>query len=841
MTISQLIIGKVRNSLRVIDWQLAGVVTLAAALRLPYIGMFHLIRDEAILMIPAFGIARHGQWTWSSWNAASSWPLLPKHSPLTVYLTAIPYLFSPDPRAPRLWVASLGVVTVGLVYWTIQRYFGQRAALIAGLLLAAQAAAVDWSRFVWNPHYAPLFIAGWILTGLLGYYEGNRRSQALHWLMLSGAIQSHPINVLMIPLSLLLLVAGWLRHKSGRATLGWATLMGWGLFLVSLLPWGIGILLESPDLFSKQGIIFTVAQVSSPWEHLELGNVIRAFADLTGSINRRLSMSEYTESGLSLPTGVAGNWFPPDWIEILFKMQAGLTGVALLFMLAKAWQVTGDKRVRLSNIPAALLALLGSWPMAGFLLPVIVVKDYYLMALVFGAVPCLGIFLAQVADLNQWLKWLVSSLVGVLIVAQSWLTIATMREHYMAGNLGRFDAPLDTFLSVIHEWNESGAGREMIILAETAENGRRIPHGHANYWRAATEGYPTRVVLLDPPQGVPIPVGGALVASTYGGKTIPALFGPGSFSGVLRSGEPMYRWIIVPSIPEGSLAIYPENFSLFANGARILRIEMDQAPKAGEEWPFRVIWKIERTDLADSYTFSIRLVNERGDRFGQVDGMGLSGELWRVGDTVINRFRMPVGAGYQNNQKLWMQVFMYKEDAIPAVDDGGGAVGRWVTMTTSGTIDQLGWFQYHPAGRYEAMAQHQYFARLASQIDLLAFDAPQTQAHPGGSLPVTLYWAAAQSPALNYHVFVHLRAADGSLWGQSDKVNPAGAPTAHWSVNRYLIDRHTVLISPDIPPGQYELFVGLWDEATGRAVATDEAGEALGDSVPLHVVVNVQP
>src|SRR3989304_1159784 len=103
---------------RAFDWPLAMVLSLAAVLRCVYIGMFHLIRDEAVFLIPAFRLARHGQWTWTSWNT-SSWALLRTHSPLSVYLAAIPYLFSPDARLGRIWLASLAVLAVAIMYWTV--------------------------------------------------------------------------------------------------------------------------------------------------------------------------------------------------------------------------------------------------------------------------------------------------------------------------------------------------------------------------------------------------------------------------------------------------------------------------------------------------------------------------------------------------------------------------------------------------------------------------------------------------------------------------------------------------------------------------------------------------
>src|SRR3989304_4958326 len=161
--------------LRLFDWRFTGVLALAALLRLPNPGLYQLYRDEILILHSALRLGRHGEWTWIfpiSISAAWRW-LLPYHSPFTVYLISIPYLFSPDPRAVRLWAGLLGVVTVAIVYLIMRRYFNGQAGLITSVLLAAHAPLVDWSRVIWNPVVSQPFTAVWILTGLLGYYEGK--------------------------------------------------------------------------------------------------------------------------------------------------------------------------------------------------------------------------------------------------------------------------------------------------------------------------------------------------------------------------------------------------------------------------------------------------------------------------------------------------------------------------------------------------------------------------------------------------------------------------------------------------------------------------------------------
>jgi len=184
---------------------------------------------------------------------------------------------------------------------------------------------------------------------------------------------------------------------------------------------------------------------------------------------------------------------------------------------------------------------------------------------------------------------------------------------------------------------------------------------------------------------------------------------------------------------------------------------------------------------------------------------------------------------------------MYAKESVAVVDEINQPGDSSLLLAPTGEMDHLGWFQYKANGYYTALSSHSYFARLDSKIDLLGFSVPQTQIRAGQPLAMNLFWEANTPLDINYRVFIHLRSANSKVWGQSDKVNPADFPTTQWSLNKYVVDRHVVLTAPEIPPGQYQLYVGLWDEGAGRAIAVDEKGNEIGDSVPLGITITVQP
>jgi hypothetical protein len=141
-------------------------------------------------------------------------------------------------------------------------------------------------------------------------------------------------------------------------------------------------------------------------------------------------------------------------------------------------------------------------------------------------------------------------------------------------------------------------------------------------------------------------------------------------------------------------------------------------------------------------------------------------------------------------------------------------------------------------------AQHQHFERLESNLALLAYDLPQSAAHPGHQVPLTLYWKALGRVPLDLSVFVHFIGPDGQLWGQSDKLVPVEYfPTGRWPLNRYFRDDHQVTLRPDAPPGEYTVRAGLWDEFTGvRMHVLDANGNVTDqDGIVLTTKFVVQP
>jgi hypothetical protein len=104
-------------------------------------------------------------------------------------------------------------------------------------------------------------------------------------------------------------------------------------------------------------------------------------------------------------------------------------------------------------------------------------------------------------------------------------------------------------------------------------------------------------------------------------------------------------------------------------------------------------------------------------------------------------------------------------------------------------------------------------AEFGPTIQLFGYDLGEIV---GGQLPLTLYWRAVAEPSGSYLVFIHLVDQAGNIISQIDTVPAGGArPTSGWRAGEFITDTHVLSIPADLPPGPYQLNVGLYDPDDG--------------------------
>ncbi len=123
---------------------------------------------------------------------------------------------------------------------------------------------------------------------------------------------------------------------------------------------------------------------------------------------------------------------------------------------------------------------------------------------------------------------------------------------------------------------------------------------------------------------------------------------------------------------------------------------------------------------------------------------------------------------------------------------------------------------------------HPAQAVLGQVVKLTGYTLEPEQPSPGESLRLTLYWEALNPVLHNYTVFVHLRRPEGGNVAQADH-RPLDNlyPTTLWPVGETIRESSLLAIPPDLPPGRYELWVGMYLLETGERlpVQNDTSGE----------------
>jgi len=574
------------------EWAaLAALLLLAAILRLGAPGITEFKRDEANLSQRALDLV-HGR----------DFPLLGLSSsvdvpnpPISVYLFAIPYAVDGSPVTATLFVGLLNVIAVALTWGLARRYYGWRAAIIAGLLYAASPWGILYSRKIWAQDLLPPFVVATVLTGLLGLGEGKRRARLAHWPLLALTVQIHYAAFILIPLSLLML-ALW------HARLRWRELaLGLGLAALTVIPAGIGAYqahLLSPDTI-RQGLN------ANPGHKRALTSTALDYAWFTvaGTDIHSLAGPEQFQNYLaSVPDA-----YP------LFKLVPLGAAVAAAGLVGRAVR---QRRVRLT--PDMVLA-------AWLVLPVLVftwewtgVVPHYLIPLMPAAYVLCG---AGIDSAWQSLRPLP---LRRLLLAGSGILLAVI-------------AGLQVYLTVelLHFLDHHAKPEDVIVVS----TGELAPYDEVPaVWGVLLDRVPD-VRFVNGTRTAVIPAGNSLELIAWS----PALRlcadqgcrdGNAAEVVALRAGESPYIVRPAQGNSVGEVSIHSIKPVRFANGAYLTGYAVTPAGVV-------LVWRLDGPVREDYHAF-VHALDAGGQRLAQSDRLSWPGRYWRAGDRLVLWFDLTV-------------------------------------------------------------------------------------------------------------------------------------------------------------------------------------------------------
>lgn len=128
-------------------------------------------------------------------------------------------------------------------------------------------------------------------------------------------------------------------------------------------------------------------------------------------------------------------------------------------------------------------------------------------------------------------------------------------------------------------------------------------------------------------------------------------------------------------------------------------------------------------------------------------------------------------------------------------------------------------------------------ATFGDAIHLDSYAISPTCQQAGEMLTIALDWQTEKGELPDYSVFIHLFASDGTLAAQQDSAAVGGfRPTSTWTTGEVIRDRHGLLLPADLEPGEYALWAGLYDGATGERLPVRLTDGSADDHVLLGTV-----
>ncbi|MEN6480457.1 MAG: glycosyltransferase family 39 protein [Anaerolineales bacterium] len=754
-------------------WWLASILAVAAALRLFRLGDANLWWDEAL----AVWAVRKGLVGATAWTAGDV------HPPLYFWcLWGWAQLWGESPFALRSLSALIGTLTVWAVYGLGREVGGRRVGLWAAAFTAVAPLAIWWSQELRMYALAGLFCTlSWryALQWLASERAGDRpdkRALALSALCSLGGLYTIFLSAAAMVAQALLVGLVWLVEGPRRRLkmlLRWAAAQA--AVVALLVPWLAYSWGRMPT--------WSVAEPTSPWF------VARLYGTLLVT-----GRSVYIEREM------------PAVVAVLAVLACGL--VCWLRRRdperGEAWMPLA---LALAVVVPGISIYLSTLPRSLFYTPHIEARYFYPFAPAFWAL--LAWAIVQLS--SRW-RWLGRALgMGVLALTMAYLP-GYYRGHVLQDDL---QSMVRTIISQAREG-------DMVLL----DSGSRYPVFLYDYERLAPGAARPEFVTITRAEN-------QLKASRVADWLDEHVDSQrriwlAEVEVSITDPERLVRAGLAERLPEvASWAFGHNTLALYAADGQPPRPENDtylpeyvtHTTLGGGEL---VGWDLPVRRLAAGTTGYLAL------QWASAPNEAVWLQVQAAGDRLVLRRCLPLAEG---------AVRMSQEIPFPAE----WPRGRYTLSLTSAAGESLS------LGDIRIVGERKVGFGEAAPVDAsfdgltltgIAVDLPK-HITGGEEITVDLAWRADAAVAQDGVVFVHVLGATanpatgGPLWAQQD-AEPLGGqwPTTTWQPGDALLDRHVLSLPSDLPAGEYQLELGVYDRQTGeRVTASTAAGEPLGDQL----------
>ena len=279
--------------------------------------------------------------------------------------------------------------------------------------------------------------------------------------------------------------------------------------------------------------------------------------------------------------------------------------------------------------------------------------------------------------------------------------------------------------------------------------------------------------------------------------------------------------------------ITPVGFD-YGGCARLLGVAINAERLApGEPLEVRACWEALRP-MQQDYTVFVHLFGPEDRIVAQrhtYPGLGrFPSSLWPVGRAFCDTYRMTVEPWAEGPILYRLEVGLFDResgDRLPTISAGGEPADSQVVANIAVAPRTA---PPPPAIPVDAL--------LGDAIALRGYDAPVTVI-AGERLTITLHWEALDAVHDDFTAFVHLWEPGSPVPLAQDDAPPRSGwyPTGVWQRGDQIPDTHVLILPPDLPPGRYPLWAGLYRSSdVARLPARGPAGRYPDDLVPLGEV-----
>lgn len=220
-----------------------------------------------------------------------------------------------------------------------------------------------------------------------------------------------------------------------------------------------------------------------------------------------------------------------------------------------------------------------------------------------------------------------------------------------------------------------------------------------------------------------------------------------------------------------------------------------------------------------NYALSLRLVDEQGHPWGQVDEWledetSLPTSAWDAGEVSEGFYALPLPPGIPPG-RYRVKAILYRTDTLQrlsVLDERGDPRGTECTLGTVSVASPT-----VPPTIEELAIPHPLRYSFGDQLELLGYDLSAREVRPGDGVEVTLLWQALRSMDRDYRLLLELRDGEGQLWAEGEFPLASEAyPTSRWREGELIQGRYDLVVDAAAPAGEPSLLINLVDEDSGQ-------------------------